>query len=239
VAVGAPSLTLVIPAYNEAITLEGAVGEALNVLPTLAGRFEILVVDDGSTDGTGWLADRLSREHPQVRVIHHPRNRGFSGAMRTGLWSAAGEWVALGPADGQARWKDLARFFEVADSCDMIFGYRTGRDDSFYRKLVSRLWFAWLRLLFGMAVPQFSSLFLFRRAAIQRLTVGVKDRAANMLPVLYFRAHQQRLRVGVVGTHQPARVGGRSKGGNLLNAVRTAAEDLALWWRWRVLGQSL
>jgi glycosyltransferase involved in cell wall biosynthesis len=233
-----PALTLVIPAYNEAETLEGAVLEALEVLPALKGRFEILIVDDGSTDGTGALADRLSRSHAQVRVIHHPANRGFSGAMHTGLGGATGEWVALGPADRQARWADLHGFFAMADSYDLIFSYRTGREDPFHRKLMSRLWFAWLRLLFGVQVPQFSSLFLFRRLALQRLRVRVRDRASNMLPALYLRACQERLRIGLVGTRQPARAGGRSKGGDLSNALRTVAEDLSLWWRWRVLGQS-
>jgi glycosyltransferase involved in cell wall biosynthesis len=235
--IDAHSLTLAIPAYNEVATLAGVVHEALQVLPALARRFEILVVDDGSTDGTGPLADRLSLEHSQVRVVHHPTNRGFSGAMRTGLWGATAEWVALGPADCQARWEDLARFFEIADSYDMIFSYRTGRRDPIYRKLTSRLWFAWLRFLFGIEIPQFSSLFLFRRSAVQQLQVGVRDRASNMLPALYLRACQLRLRVGLVGTVQPARAGGRSKGGNLPNAFRTVTEDLALWWRWRVLGQ--
>jgi len=238
VGVGDPALTVVVPAYNEAETLEGAVEEALEVLPALGRRFEILVVDDGSTDGTGSLADRLSRNHPQVRVIHHPVNRGFSGAMRTGLGGARGEWVALGPADRQARWEDLARLFAVADSHDLIFSYRTGREDPFYRRLMSGLWFAWLSLLFGVEVPQFSSLFLFRRLALERLRVRVRDRGSNMLPALYLRACGEGLRIGLVGTRQTARAGGRSKGGDLSNALRTVAEDLSLWWRWRVLGQS-
>lgn len=233
-----PSLTLVIPAYNEVSTLEGAVCEALEVLPSLVPSFEILVVDDGSTDGTGLLADRLSREHPEIRVIHHPVNRGFSGAMRSGLWSATGEWVALGPADRQANWKDLARFLDIAHSYDMIFSYRTGRDDSIFRKLMSRLWFAWLRLLFGVEIPQFSSLFLFRRAVVQQSQAAVSDRASNMLPVLYLEVLQRGLRVGTVGTRQSARAAGRSKGGSVVNAVRTVVEDLALWWRWRVLGHA-
>jgi dolichol-phosphate mannosyltransferase len=228
------SISIAIPAYNEIDTLERATHDALAVLARHADDYEVLIVDDGSIDGTSALADRVAAEIPHVRVIHHAQNRGFSGAMRTCLWEARKELIVLGPADGQARFEQLAAFLHRIDDYDLLFGRRTNRVDSPYRKLGSFVWYAYLKLLFGTSIPEFSALFLFRRAAIQTMHVPVRDRGANMLPALFLLARVKGFRVGTVDAPVYARVGGHSKGGGIGHALLTMAEDLQLWWRWRV-----
>lgn len=232
-----PSLSITIPAYNEAETLESSIREALSVLPQHADDYEVLIVDDGSTDGTGGLADRLAAEHPHVRVIHHPQNRGFSGAMRTCLWQASKDLIILGPADGQARFSDITAFLDRVEHYDLLFGRRIGQTVSSYRRLGSRIWYAYFRLLFGTSIPEFSASFLFRRTAIQAMQIPVLDRGINMLPVLFLLARAKGLRVGLVDSAVYPRAGGRAKGGSVAAALITMAEDLRLWWRWRVTGQ--
>ncbi|HLG37628.1 MAG TPA: hypothetical protein VI338_05800 [Nitrososphaera sp.] len=101
------------------------------------------------------------------------------------------------------------------------------------------VWYAYLRILFGTEIPAFSTTFLFRRSVTQALRIDVRDRGVNMLPVLFLKAHAKGLRVGLVETAVYERRGGRSKGGSLVNALATFAEDLHLWWRWRVTGREL
>jgi len=97
-------VTVAIPAYDEITSLAAVVAEAQAELAAigLARDGEVLIVDDGSTDGTSALADDLARSSPNVRVVHHRPNRGFSGAMRTCFRESRGDWIFLAPADGQS-----------------------------------------------------------------------------------------------------------------------------------------
>jgi glycosyltransferase involved in cell wall biosynthesis len=227
-------LSMTIPAYNEEATLEEIVAEALRAGASIDDAFEVLIVDDGSSDGTAEVADRLAATTPNVRVIHHERNRGFSGAMRSCVDQAIGEYVFLGPADGQAEFNEIRRFWEMKDDYDLIFSCRAGRSDSVRRKASSLVWYTFLRVLFGQAIPEFSSTFLFRRAAIPEFPVQIRPDASNFLPVLYLTGVSTGRRVGTLGTVQHHRRGGVAKGGSVTNTARTVVEDLALWWRLRV-----
>ena len=228
-------LSITIPAYNEETTLEEVIDETLDAgNAATSGDFEVLIVDDGSTDATGELADRLASTRPNVRAVHHEKNRGFSGAMRSCVQEARGDYVFLGPADGQAGFDDIHRFWAMRDRYELIFSCRAGRSDSAGRKLSSAIWYAFLRLLFGREIPEFSSTFLFKRAAIPAFPVKIRPDASNFLPVLYLTAIERGHRVGTLPTVQYSRRGGVAKGGNLANTARTVVEDLVLWWRLRI-----
>jgi glycosyltransferase involved in cell wall biosynthesis len=228
------SLSITIPAFNEAVTLEEVIGEAVEAGRSVGNSFEVLVVDDGSTDGTSEIADRLADRVDEVRVHHHPANHGFSGAMASCLAHARGEYMFLGPADGQARYDDIKRFWELTGDYDPIFSYRIERGDSRRRKLSSAAWYLFLRVLFAHEIPEFSSTFLFRRDQVPPPPVPIRPDASNFLPITYLTAMQLGRRVGVLGTVQQERRGGVAKGGNIFNTARTVVEDVRLWWRLRV-----
>jgi glycosyltransferase involved in cell wall biosynthesis len=230
----APSVSITIPAFNEEATIRDVVEEAVAAGRGLGADYEVLVVDDGSADRTREIADELAATHSEVRVVHHERNRGFSGAMQSCMTNASGDYVFLGPADGQARYDDIKKFWELIDGHDLLFSYRVGRGDALHRKVASWFWYALLRLLFGHRVPEFSSTFLFKRSALDELSVNVRSDASNFLPVLYLRAMDRSCRVGLVGTVQEERRGGQAKGSSIRNTLRTLAEDLKLWWRMRI-----
>src|SRR4051812_4367098 len=94
-------LSLILPAYNEADGIAVAVAEADDALRQFADDYEILVVDDGSRDGTAAVVEEVARQRPHVRLLRHPRNRGYGAALRTGFEGANGERVAFTDADGQ------------------------------------------------------------------------------------------------------------------------------------------
>ena len=139
------SISVVLPAHNEEGNIEAVVRRSLAILPSLAQRFEILVIDDGSRDGTGEIADRLSGEDPRVNVIHHPKNRGYGCTWRTGINAARHGWIFFMDSDRQFDIAELEKLTSLAGQHDVVTGYRIRRRDPYYRFLVDRALTFWLR----------------------------------------------------------------------------------------------
>src|SRR4051794_3151600 len=118
-----PHVSVVILAYNEVSNLGPAVEEMLVELKGLGRSWEFLIVDDGSTDGTGALADQLAAAEPHMRVIHHGTNLGLGGGYRTGFREARGDWLTFFPADGQFPADIVSLFVSRSDDADMVLGY--------------------------------------------------------------------------------------------------------------------
>jgi glycosyltransferase involved in cell wall biosynthesis len=223
-------VTIAIPAYDEVTNLERAVMEARAEIAAVgpAGDGEVLVVDDGSRDGTSALADELAAAHADVRVVHHERNRGFSGAMATCFRQARGDWVFLAPADGQSSMSELGKFLEMSSRADVIVGVRESRADHAGRQVMSRTFHGIARALLAIPVPEFSSIFLFRRALLETMPFRSRERSATILPEILFRARQRNATFAtVVVPHFPRR-SGRAKGGSLAVAFFTLVELVRL-----------
>ena len=171
-----PELSYFFPAHNEESNLEPLVDEALATLPSLADRFEIVIVDDGSRDGTGAIADRLVTDHPGiVRVVHHPVNRGYGAAIRSGLRAARFAFVAFTDGDRQFKVADLGRLTERmsrADAPDVVIGFRIKRADPLIRTIYARSYRLANRLFFGLRATDVDcACKLFRREALAGIRV--------------------------------------------------------------------
>ncbi|MDQ7857246.1 MAG: glycosyltransferase family 2 protein [Armatimonadota bacterium] len=226
-------ISAVLPAYNEEAALPRTVAELRAVLAGLGGAFEIVVVDDGSTDGTGALADRLAAADPAVRAVHHPRNLGYGAALRSGFAAARLPWVFLMDADGQFDPAELPAFVEsAAAGADFVVGYRPERADAGHRTLYAKVW-AWLMsALLGVGVRDVDCAFkLMRRSYLERmhLQAGGAFLSAEML------AKARRLGARFVERpvrHLPRRAG-TSTGGNPRVLVRAFYELARLGWKVR------
>lgn len=174
------ALSYFFPARDEAANIEALVAEALDELAHLAQRFEIIAVDDGSTDGTSQIADRLAREHPGVvRVVHHRSNLGYGAAVRSGLAATRYPLVCFTDGDRQFRIADLGRLLRRLDETDaqarlpdVVAGYRIRRADPAIRLAYARVYRATLRLFFGLRVrdPDCACK-LFRRETLEGVRV--------------------------------------------------------------------
>jgi glycosyltransferase involved in cell wall biosynthesis len=169
-------LSYFFPAHNEEANLRPLVEEALATLPTLADTWEILIVDDGSRDGTPAIADELANAHPGlVRAVHHPTNLGYGAALRSGLGAAQYDLVAFTDGDRQFRVADLGRLLSrlaAQDHPDVVVGYRIKRADPLVRTLYARLYRLANLIFFGLTVRDVDcACKLFRRTALEGLRV--------------------------------------------------------------------
>jgi glycosyltransferase involved in cell wall biosynthesis len=171
-----PALSWFFPAHNEEANLEGLVSEALEALPGLAESFEIVIVNDGSRDATGRIADELTAAHPGiVRVVHHPTNLGYGAALLSGFRAARHDHVAFTDGDRQFRVADVGRLIDrlaAPDAPDVVVGFRIKRADPLVRTLYARAYRLANRIFFGLQVRDVDcACKLFRRAALEGLAV--------------------------------------------------------------------
>ena len=227
-------VTIAMPAYDEAPNLDRVATEALESLAASGVDGELLIVDDGSTDGTDVIADRIAAADARVRVVHHGANRGFSGAMTTSLREARGEWVFLVPADGQIQMRDIHRFLAVRAEADIVVGMRAFRPDPAGRAELSRAFHKIAKALLPVPLAEFSSVFLFRRALVDAMPIRSRPKGASFLPEVLYRANVRGARFVQLVIEPRARFGGRAKGAKLSVAVRTLIElvRLAAVVRW-------
>jgi len=232
-----PALSLFFPAHNEAENIEPLVREALGALSALADQYEVIAVDDGSRDGTAELADQLAEEHLSFRVVHHPTNRGYGAALRSGFAAARYPLIAFIDGDRQFRVADLVRLIDrlnAAEAPDVVLGYRLRRADAPLRLAYARAYRLALRLLFGLKVrdPDCACK-LFRRDALEgiRLESGGAFLSAELLIKLRERGRT----LAEVGVPHYPRTAGSASGANprvILRAVRDFwLLRLRLWLR--------
>jgi glycosyltransferase involved in cell wall biosynthesis len=219
-------LSYFFPAHNEEANLAPLVDEALATLPSLADEFEVIIVDDGSRDATPRLADELAAAHPGlVRVVHHPTNRGYGAALRSGFGAARHDLVAFTDGDRQFRVADLGRLtarLAQADAPDVVAGYRIRRADPFVRTVYARLYRLANRVFFGLRVRDVDcACKLFRRASLDGLRV--ESGGAFFSAELLIKLRASGRRVAEVGVPHYERTAGSPTGARpsvVLRAVK-------------------
>ena len=231
------ALSYFFPAHNEAENIEALVEEALEELPAIAERFEIIAVDDGSSDGTAEIADRLAEAHPDVvRAVHHPSNLGYGAAVRSGLAAARYPLVCFTDGDRQFRVADLARLTARLDepdgagrAPDVVAGYRIERADPAIRLAYARVYRAALRLFFGLAVrdPDCACK-LFRRETLEG--VRVKSEGAFLSAELLIKIEARGGHVVEQGVPHYPRTAGRASGAD----PRVVARAVRDFWDLRL-----
>lgn len=225
----ADSISVVIPAFNEEKTIKEIVNDATLILKKLKVDYEIVLVNDGSTDNTGKIIDKLARSR-RVRAVHHKKNKGFTGAMRTCFKSARKKFVFLAPADGQFDFSELLKFIKAIGRFDVALGYRIKNEESLSRKLMSRLFHILCRILFGIKFKEISTVSLWKRTVLQSISIASDDRSAMMLPELIFKAMKKKYKFTEVPISWRLRRGGKAKGAGFVTIAKTLVGMLRLWY---------
>jgi glycosyltransferase involved in cell wall biosynthesis len=227
-----PFLTVFIPAYNEVSSLANCVAVILAKMDELEVPVEILVVDDGSRDGTGALADELAARQRRVRVVHHATNLGIGGAFLTAVREASSEWMILVPADLALHPDELRRYIQAAQGADIVVGLRSDRSDyTLLRKLVSYTNIFLIRTLFGMPVRQFQYISMYRLEVLRAIKIEYW-RSAFFLAEVLIKARDQGRRLVEVEIRYAPRLSGRPTGARLRLVIATAFDIIRYWLRW-------
>ncbi len=133
-------ISVFLPSHNEEPNVERVVGGFVAALPLIADDYEVIVVNDGSTDQTGAIADRLASENPHVKVVHHPKNRGYGGAVISGIRAATLPYVVLADGDGQFDPMEVASLAAFVPEYDVVAGKRIQRADHLLRRINGKAW---------------------------------------------------------------------------------------------------
>jgi glycosyltransferase involved in cell wall biosynthesis len=219
-------ISAVMPAFNEEGNLEQSVGRMAAALQKFARNFEVIVVDDGSRDGTAVVLERLKSRHPQLRVIRHPVNRGYGAALRTGFDAARLGWVFMMDADNQFDPDQLGQLLLASSEADIVAGYRRQRQDPLPRRLNAWAFFSLVRLLFGYLVRDVNCAFkLIRRDLLARMSLQADGALINTEVLVLARRLEARI-VEVPVDHFP-RTTGTPTGANPRVVLRAFRELLA------------
>jgi glycosyltransferase involved in cell wall biosynthesis len=209
-----PQITVVVMTYNEADTLPSAVNELHDALNALGETYEIVIVDDGSTDDTARCCTDLVRTFPSVRVVRHAVNRGLGGVYRTGFCEARGEFVTFFPADGQFSADILGDFVAAIPHADMVLGYLTHRRGSVLGRILSSaerlLYYVWLG-----PMPRFQGILMFRRRLLDTIELSSDGRGWAVLMEFILKAARRGYRLANLPISLRPRHHGRSKVNNL------------------------
>ncbi len=204
-----PGLSFVFPMFNEIGNIENCVAQALATGRKITPHLEIVIVDDASTDGCGALADTLAQHHPEVRVLHHARNRKLGGALRTGFAAATQDWILYMDSDLPVDMNDTFRALPLTRNADMVIGNRQGRAEGIRREVMSWGYNNLIRILFGLQVRDINFAFkLFRRDILDQITL--QSEGSFIDAELLVETHRAGFRIAELPIQYHPRVAGLS-----------------------------
>jgi glycosyltransferase involved in cell wall biosynthesis len=227
---GTRGLSIFFPAYNDSGTIASLVITALRTARRLTPDHEVIVVNDGSKDGTAEILDELASIYPQVRIVHHEKNRGYGGALRSGFATASRELVFYTDGDAQydpAEMEALWRRFD--DSIDLVNGYKISRSDPLHRVIIGRIYHHTVKLLFGLTVRDVDCDFrMMRRSIFER--VHLEKNSGVICLEMMKKITDAGFRIAEVPVHHYHRAYGKSQFFNFKRLYRTAIDVARLWY---------
>jgi glycosyltransferase involved in cell wall biosynthesis len=224
-----PNLSFFFPVYNEAGNIEKMINNAKNILPQVAEKYEIIIVNDGSKDDSAKIADRLSwQSNGLIRVVHHPQNKGYGMALRSGFSNAKYDYIFYTDGDCQFDLNEMHKLLPLIEDADIVAGIRIGRKDPFYRRFNAHAYNILVRTLFGLPVKDIDCAFkLLRKKAISSLEL--KSDSQFVSAEFLIKASKKGFRIKQVGVNHYPRLTGKPTGNRLDNVVRSFLELFKLW----------
>jgi glycosyltransferase involved in cell wall biosynthesis len=223
-----PGISVFLPSHNEEANVERVVRGYLEELPRVAADYEVIVVDDGSRDRTGEIAERLAAENPHVRVVHHGVNRGYGGAVISGVRAARMPYVLLSDGDGQFDPADLARLAAQAPEYDVVCGRRVRRADHLIRRINGKAWTMLVRVVLGVTIADIDCGFkLFKREYLQGMEL--RAHGAMISTELMARLQGRGAKVTEVAVRHLPRLAGEQSGANFKVVARAFKELFQLY----------
>ena len=220
---GGPSVSVFFPCFNEQDNITALVEKTLETLEGLCPEFEVLIVNDGSSDDTRDRADALARAHGQVRVINHDTNLGYGAALQSGFREAKNDLIFYTDGDGQFDITEMPPLLELIHDCDIVSCYRLNRQDPMVRKINGWCWTRLVCLVFGLRMRDIDCAFkLYRRDVFDNMPLC--STGALIDTEVMARATRKGCRIVQKGVHHFPRTAGEQTGANLRVVLRAFVE---------------
>jgi glycosyltransferase involved in cell wall biosynthesis len=225
-----PELSIFFPFWNEEENIEEVVTRAASIAGTVAKKWEIIIVDDGSKDDTYKISQSLEKKDSRIRVIRHTTNRGYGAALKTGLEHASYEYVVFTDGDLQFDFSEVTKFIEKINNSDLVIGYRTKRSDSTMRHILMLLHRLWVFFFFRFYVKDIDCGFkMFRSRAIDAI-MPLRSEGAMITTEILAKAHAKKLKFAQVGVNHYPRKYGTASGANFSVILRAILETFILYY---------
>ncbi len=223
-------LSIFFPAYNDAGTIASLAIVAHMTARELVDDYEVIVVEDGSPDHTGALLDEMTRVYPWLKVVHHEKNRGYGGALRSGFAAATKDLVFYTDGDAQYDPREMKALYEAfSDEVDFVNGYKISRNDPLHRKVIGKVYHWFVKFMFGLHLRDVDCDFrLMRRSVFDKVTL---TRSSGVICVeLMKKVQDHGYRIAEVPVHHFHRSYGKSQFFNFPRVARTLVDLTRLWF---------
>jgi len=223
------SISVFFPAYNDGGTIASMVLSALLTLRELTDDYEVIVVNDGSADYTPEILNELARVYDRVRIIHHEKNRGYGGALRSGFANATKELVFYTDGDAQYDARELKLLYPaLVEGVDMVNGYKISRSDPWYRTVIGRTYHWVAKVAFGLRLRDVDCDFrLMRRAIFDK--VHLESNSGVICVEMMKKIQDAGFKIAEVPVHHYHRAYGRSQFFNFSRTFRVGLDLMRLW----------
>lgn len=224
------NLTIFFPFWNEEKNIETVINNAVPVAKKIADKWEILIINDGSSDKTQEKAEELAKKNSNIKVISHNPNRGYGAALKSGFEHAKYDYVVFTDGDAQFDFGEVDKFVENIRSHDIVIGYRKKRKDNIVRHILMNMLKAWDYVFFGFWFKDIDCGFkMFKKSALTEI-MPLRSEGAMITTEILAKSVRKKLTIREVEvTHYPRKFGNQS-GANLAVIVRAVLESLILWW---------
>jgi len=222
------TMSVIFPAFNEENNIRRTVEAAVKILPKVATSWEIIVVDDGSSDATIAICNDLKARYPEVEVIRHGQNRGYGAALKSGIMTAKYDLIFFSDSDGQFDLRELVQLIYWSKDYDIVAGYRAKRQDPLHRRINALGWNVLVRLVLGIKIRDIDCAFkLFRRAVFDQ--VQIRSVGAMVNTEILAQAARLGMRIHQVKVNHFPRRHGKQSGANLHVIIKAFRELCRLW----------
>jgi glycosyltransferase involved in cell wall biosynthesis len=226
-------ISFFLPAYNLEAQIKKTVDDAFKVIPKIARKYEIIVINDGSRDKTGEVLEKICIKYKKLKIITHKVNKGYGAALRSGFYGSKYNWIAFTDGDGQFDISELPKLIKMQKStnADLVAGYYRKRRVSFLKIVTSKLWELVVFVLFGLRVRDIDCGFkLISKKVIEKIPKLESERGAFISSELLIKAKKDNFKIAEIGVTHYARVEGKGTGRDI-NVIIQSFKDLFTLWK--------
>lgn len=225
----APELSIFFPFWNEEKNIESVVKKAILVAKKVAKKWEIILIDDGSSDNTLNICKEIAHGNPNISVVSHAPNRGYGAALRAGFSKAKYNLIVFNDGDNQFDFSEVGKFLDKIGTADLVIGYRKKRHDHPIRHVLMNLLKIWDFILFGFYFTDIDCGFkMFKKEALNKI-LPLRSEGAMITTEILAKAKRAKLKIVEQEVSHYPRIYGNQSGGNIRVIIRAVKESFQLW----------